>query len=171
MALPAAVRMRALSLTRSSQGQAPARVTRQMAVTAQAAIPQSTVAQREGANTSVGLRMRTVANREVRFTWERPLAPCCRPRTQSPAMNTLPTLVRCSGRDGYEPGVKCVTAFGNRSTALSTTCTVEVSFVALRFSIPRSAVCSAAWARDSAVAGRFAGVKRQFRSGLYRASP
>lgn len=42
-------------------------------------------------------------------------------------MKTLPTLVRCSGRDRYDPGVKCVTALGNRSTALSTTCAAEQS--------------------------------------------
>lgn len=58
---------------------------------------------------------------ELMVTWERPLAPWGTPLTQSPAMKMFPKEVVCSGRDAYEPGLKCVTAFGNRSTALSIT--------------------------------------------------
>ena len=55
------------------------------------------------------------------ITCDRPLAPCFTFFTQSPAMKRLLKEVACSSREAYEPGLKCVTACGKRSTAESST--------------------------------------------------
>lgn len=54
-------------------------------------------------------------------TWLSPLAPWSRPLIQSPARNRFWKEVSCVGRHRADPGLKCVTARGKRSTAASTT--------------------------------------------------
>ena len=61
----------------------------------------------------------------LNHTCERPLAPCPMFFTQSPARKTFGKEVCCSGIEACDPGLKCVTAFGNFKTAESTTCNAQ----------------------------------------------